>query len=122
MDVALVQATRLDPVIDWIAREGRLEPGLSRFISQLIDRLLAAGIPLWRVYIGLQLMHPQLQAMGVVWRRDQAIQVAEIARRHGIQFTGAYIGSPVQEIREHDREVRYRLDAIDERHHLVLHE
>jgi adenylate cyclase len=122
MDVALGHATRLDPVIEWVAREGRLEPGLSRFIGQLMERLLAAGLPLWRVYIGLQLMHPQLQAMGVVWRRDQPMRVADIARRHGIQFTSAYIGSPVQEIRERDSEVRYRLDALDERHHVVLHE
>jgi adenylate cyclase len=122
MDIAVGQASRLDPVIDWMAREGRLESELSRFFSGLMARTIAAGIPLWRVYLGLQLMHPQLQAMGVMWRRDQTIQVHEIARRHGIQFTSAYLGSPVQEIREQDREIRYRLDALTDRHHLVLHE
>jgi adenylate cyclase len=122
MDVALGHATRLDPVVDWIAREGRLEPEIQSFIGKLMDRMLAAGIPLWRFYLGLQLLHPQLQAMGIVWRRDQAISVTEIPRRHGIQFTSAYIGSPIQEIREHDREVRYRLRDLTERHHLTLHE
>lgn len=122
MDVALGHATRLDPIVDWIAREGRLEPDLPRFLSRLMERAIAAGIPMWRVYLGLQLMHPQLQAMGVVWRRDEAVQTQEIERRHGIQFTSAYIGSPVQEIREQDREVRYRLRELSDQHHRVLHE
>ncbi|MCW5747371.1 MAG: adenylate/guanylate cyclase domain-containing protein [Alphaproteobacteria bacterium] len=123
MDVALGRATRLDPVIDWIARDGRLEPDLQGFFSRLMERMVAAGIPLWRVYLGLQLMHPQLQAMGVVWRRDEAMQVQEIPRRHGIQFTTAYVGSPVQEIRENDREVRHRLvRPLGDSHHIVLHE
>ena len=63
--------------------------------------MLQAGIPLWRVYIGLQLVHPQLQAMGYMWRRGEKVQ--EIARAYGIQFTPAYIGSPLQEAREQGR-------------------
>ena len=47
-------------------------------MEQLLTRVLQAGIPLWRVYIGLQLVHPQLQAMGYVWRRGEKVQ--EIAR------------------------------------------
>ena len=47
---------------------------------------------MWRAYIGLQLVHPQLQAMGYMWRRGEKVQ--EIARAYGIQFTPAYIGSP----------------------------
>ncbi|TXL69582.1 adenylate/guanylate cyclase domain-containing protein [Vineibacter terrae] len=122
MDVALGHGTRLEPVTDWIAREGRLEPELQRFVIKLMDRTVAAGIPVWRFYLGLQLLHPQLQAMGIVWRRDQAVQVQEIPRRQGIQYTSAYIGSPVQEIRERGGEVRYHLDTLTEQHHITLHE
>jgi adenylate cyclase len=122
MDMALPQASRFDPVFEWIASDGRLEPELRGFFGGLMTRAVAAGVPLWRVYLGLQLMHPQLQAMGVVWRRDQPVQTQEIARRHGIQFTRAYIGSPVQAIRENGREVRHRLDALSDDDHIVLHE
>jgi adenylate cyclase len=75
---------------------------------------------LWRVYIGLQLIHPQLQAMGYMWRRGEKVQ--EIARAYGIQFTPAYIGSPLQEAREQGRPVRYRLADAGELHHLLLQE
>ncbi|TWT02027.1 adenylate/guanylate cyclase domain-containing protein [Reyranella sp. CPCC 100927] len=122
MDVALSHGTRIDPVIDWIVREGRLEPELPTFVGRLMERTVASGIPVWRLYLGMELLHPQLQAMGVVWRRDQAIQVTEIPRRQGIQYTSAYIGSPVQEIRECGCAIRYRLQNLTDQHHMVLHE
>ncbi len=122
MDVMPGTAGRLGPVADWIAREGRLEAGLQRFLAALMDRIVGAGIPVWRVYLGMQLMHPQLQAMGLVWQRDQEVRVMEIPRRHGIELSPAYVGSPVQEIRECGSAVRYRLHDLNDGHHLVLHE
>ena len=92
----------------------------SAFIERLMENVLQAGIPVWRVYIGLQLIHPQLQAMGFMWRRGEKVQ--EIARAYGIQFTSAYIGSPLQEAREQGRAVRYRLDELTEHNHGLLHE
>ena len=85
-----------------------------------MDRVVDTGLPIWRFYIGLQLIHPQLQAMGFMWRRGEPVQA--IARGFGIQFTPAYIGSPMQEAREQARPVRYRLAEIDESNHEVLHE
>ncbi|MGH8429705.1 MAG: adenylate/guanylate cyclase domain-containing protein, partial [Solimonas sp.] len=100
--------------------EGRLVPKPAAFIGRLMNHVLKAGIPLWRMYIGLQLIHPQLQAMGYMWQRGA--EVEEVARRYGIQFTPSYIGSPLQEAREQGREVRYRLTDLTEHHHVLLHE
>ncbi len=111
---------RLAAVSRWLLREGRLVRTPAAFIGQLMDRVQQAGIPLWRMYIGLQLVHPQLQAMGYLWKRGQ--QVEAIARAYGVQFTSAYIGSPIQEVREGGGPVRYRLDRLNEKHHEVLHE
>ena len=111
---------RLAPLADWLAREGRLIATPTAFVEQVMMRTLAAGIPVWRMYIGLQLIHPQLQAMGYLWRRGEPVQA--IARAYGIQFTPAYIGSPLQEVRETGKPVRYRLDALTDKHHAVLHE
>jgi len=101
-------------------RDGRLLTTPVDFIAQLMDRVVDTGLPIWRFYIGLQLIHPQLQAMGFMWRRGEPVQA--IARGFGIQFTPAYIGSPMQEAREQARPVRYRLAEIDESNHEVLHE
>ncbi|CAN5767202.1 adenylate/guanylate cyclase domain-containing protein [soil metagenome] len=90
------------------------------FVEQVMNRVVQAGIPLWRAYIGLQLVHPQLLAMGYMWRRGEKVQ--EITRAYGIQFTPAYIGSPMQAVREQGRRVRHRLNDLTEHDHLVLHE
>jgi len=113
-------ADRLLPVEKWLLREGRLIRRPDAFLEQLMVRVLEAGIPLWRTYIGLQLVHPQLQAMGYLWRRGGKVET--IARAYGVQFTPAYIGSPLKEVREGGAPVRYRLDALTDRHHEVLHE
>lgn len=101
-------------------RDGRLLTTPVDFIAQLMDRVVEAGLPIWRFYIGLQLIHPQLQAMGFMWRRGEPVQA--IVRGYGVQFTPAYIGSPMQEAREQVRPVRYRLAELDESNHEVLHE
>lgn len=104
----------------WLLREGRLVRRPDAFLEQLMKRVLEAGIPVWRTYIGLQLVHPQLQAMGFLWRRGQMVET--VARAYGVQFTPAYIGSPLQEVREGGTPVRYRLEGLTDRHHDVLHE
>jgi adenylate cyclase len=113
-------ADRLLPVAKWLLREGRLVRKPDAFLEQLMNRVLEAGIPVWRTYIGLQLVHPQLQAMGYLWRRGGKVET--IARAYGVQFTPAYIGSPLQEVREGGTPVRYRLEGLTDRHHDVLHE
>lgn len=120
--MAVDSTDRVAAVAEWIAREGRLLPRLEAFVVGLMERACGAGIPVWRFYIGLELMHPQLQALGVVWRRDRPVEAELIERKRGIEFTGAYIGSPVQEIRETGHEVRHRLDALAPAAHAVLHE
>jgi hypothetical protein len=57
-------ADRLGPLGCWLAEKGRLIPTPTAFIEQVMTRVVAAGVPAWRMYIGLQLVHPQLQAMG----------------------------------------------------------
>lgn len=111
---------RVAPVLDWLHREGRLMANLGRLIDQLMTRSVAAGLPIWRFYLGLQLVHPQMLATGFLWRRGAGFE--EVQRAHGIQNTSAYIGSPMQEARDQARIVRYDLTALGESHHLVLHE
>ena len=110
----------LAPVIDWLAHEGRLLPDVVPLVDALGARLLAAGAPLWRMTVGLQTIHPQLRAMGTVWRRDQPAY--EQGRPHGIETSPAFIGSPLHELLVTGRPVRYRLDQLTSQNHPVLHD
>ena len=110
----------LEPVLDWLMHEGRLLTDAARLIEQLAERLVAAGAPLWRLTLGLQTIHPQFRTMGILWRRGTRVE--QQARPHGIEISPAYLGSPMQELAETGRPVRYRLDALGPGHHAVLHE
>ena len=114
-------SARLRPVLDWLMREGRLEQNLPRFVDGLMARATAAGLPIWRFYIGLQLVHPQMVATGVLWKRGGVSE--EIPRAHGIMTSPAYIGSPMQEVRQTSTAVRYRLEGdLPEDSHTVQRE
>jgi adenylate cyclase len=104
-------SARLQPVLEWVVTEGRLEASLGRFV---------AGLPIWRFYIGLQLVHPQMVATGVLWRRDQGYE--EVPRLHGVLNSPAYIGSPMQEVRTTGGPVRYCLLDLPASAHTVLQE
>lgn len=110
----------LQPVIDWLVREGRLIADPARFIGEMTRRLVAAGAPLARFTLGLQAIHPQYRTMGFEWRRDTG-QVSQGGRPHGIENTPDYIGSPIQELAQTRRPVRYRLDRLKPENHSVLH-
>jgi len=110
----------VEPLLDWLVREARLLGDLRLVVDGLCTRLCAAGLPLWRFYLGLQTLHPQLQAMAFVWKRGS--ETEEVARRHGIQSTSAYIGSPIQAVRLTRRKLRYKLNDLTAENHTVLHE
>ena len=108
------------PVINWLVHEGRLIPDAAKLIDELAKHLVAAGAPLWRLRLGLQAIHPLYRTMGLVWRRGESIQ--QEGRPHGVENTPAYIGSPIQELAETRRPVRYHLDQLKPESHEVLQE
>src|SRR6185295_11383956 len=107
-----------EPILDWLAHEGRLIPDLRQQVQALGEQLVAAGAPLMRIYVDLQVVHPQLVAMAIVWRPGK--DAVEVAREHGIDQTSAYIGSPMDELRQSRRPVRYRLTELPAKHHATL--
>ena len=110
---------RLDPVIDWLVREGRLIADPAKMFEALANRLVAAGAPVERMTLGLQAIHPQWRTMGMEWWNGEG--VTQATRPHGIELTPDYIGSPVEEMVKTGRPVRYRLEKLKPENHSVLH-
>lgn len=108
------------PVVDWLLREGRLSAEPRKLIDTLAAHLLGAGAPLWRLRLGFFTIHPQVAAWAYVWVRGRSTHVEQFP--HGVQKTGAYIGSPAQRMIEGGAPVRYRLDHLAPSDHRLLHE
>jgi adenylate cyclase len=111
----------LAPVAAWLAIEGRLILDPVALLNALAARLDAAGARIDRLGFALGTIHPQILAWGGFWTRGSS--AAEFAGWHGVEHSDAYVGSPVQFVRQHKRPFRRRLEALDEASdHAVLHE
>jgi adenylate cyclase len=111
----------LAPVAAWLMVEGRHVRDPVVLLETLARRLDAAGAHIDRLGFTLGTIHPQILAWGCFWSRKEG--AAEFTRWHGVENSDAYIGSPVQYVREQKRPYRRRLHDLDEkRDHAVLHE
>ena len=98
----------IHPVAEWLVQE-RLPPNaMTDFFGELNERLVAAGLPLFRSFGGLMAMHPQFVSRSLIWRRGGETEVVD--REYSIQGSPAYYNSPVYVIHQGADSVRRRLD------------
>ncbi len=50
------------------------ETDFERMYEGCCERLLAAGVPLWRAHIAFNVLHPLYAGMGMTWRRGQGVE------------------------------------------------
>ena len=94
----------------WLLREGSRMPGMRVVLGELVQRLLAEGLPLSRVALGELTLHPEARAYALRWRKGDAA-VSEEAVGHHVARTDDYLGSPFQALYEGEDEIRRRLDG-----------
>jgi adenylate cyclase len=65
----------------WVVREGINGAAAAALFDGLCQRLVTAGVPLWRGFVGMPTLHPQLGGYSYTWRRDlSAIEPAQFGR------------------------------------------
>src|SRR6266581_2686311 len=65
----------------WVVREGIRGADAAAIFDGLCQRLVIAGVPLWRAFIGMPTLHPQWGGYSYTWRRDlNAIEPAQFGR------------------------------------------
>jgi adenylate cyclase len=97
-----------DPVATWLLRDAHDLTDTRSVISELCQRLLASGFPLYRLFLSIRTLHPQVAAIGYQWRRGDAL-ASETAREHGIDRQDVYLRSPIKLIHDGVPEIRRRL-------------
>lgn len=102
----------IDGVIGWLLQDGRRIAEGTVVLTELVARLTAIGLPLARVSFNLRTLHPQMVASSYRWQRSDG-GAQQIDREHGIQFTPAYLSSPLRSLYEEGRGGRWRLVGPD---------
>jgi hypothetical protein len=61
-----------DPVAAWLLRDARDLADMRSVIGELCQRLRASGFPLYRLFLSIRTLHPQVATLGYQWRRGDA--------------------------------------------------
>jgi adenylate cyclase len=83
-------------VADWLIDGARSASLPQEVLAQLCDRLVACGIPLWRVAVFVRTLHPQVTGRRFLWRPETGVEVGELAFER--LDTSDYLNSPVVRI------------------------
>ncbi|MGO4123790.1 adenylate/guanylate cyclase domain-containing protein [Inquilinus sp. YAF38] len=54
----------------WLGNQALLAGPVQDVAAGFADRVLAAGIPLWRAFLSATTLHPEIEAFGLTWTRE----------------------------------------------------
>jgi len=78
-------------------------------INGTAERIVAGGVPLWRMSTTLVTMHPEIQSLELVWHRG--VGTTSRLLPHAIVESRDFLGSPVEEVLRTRVPVRCRMEA-----------
>jgi len=93
--------------VDWLIDGARSAPLPQQVLAQLCDRLVACGIPLWRVAVFVNTLHPQIIGRRFVWRPGAEVEISE--GRFGLFDTPEFRENPVARVYATRKAIRRRL-------------
>jgi len=73
-----MNAAELQELTDWLidgARSGGTSP---RLMAEICERLVQAGLPLWRCGIFVRTLHPDIYGRNFVWRPGHEVEVGTV--------------------------------------------
>jgi adenylate cyclase len=95
----------------WLVDGARSASRAEDVLTELCERLAASGLPLWRVAVYVNTIHPEIMARRFVWRPGVAADVAEAP--FAMATDDNYLKSPIVRIRKTGETIRRRLANPD---------
>ncbi|CCD97548.1 adenylate/guanylate cyclase domain-containing protein [Bradyrhizobium sp. STM 3809] len=99
-----MDTARLQALIDWMVDGARSAATPSRMMAEACERLMQAGVPLWRVGVFLQTLHPEVFGRGFLWRPGAEVVINTVD--FGFRQTPEFRQSPISIVFEEGREFR----------------
>ncbi len=103
-----MNAPDLQKVTDWLIDGARSAPSPTRMMAETCERLVQAGLPLWRVGVFVRTLHPDIYGRNFVWRPGAEVVLGTVD--FDIRNTPEFRNSPLAIVFGEGREVRCRLD------------
>ncbi len=98
-------------VARWLAEGAPPATQPGEVLAQFCERLVAAGIPLWRTAIFVRTLHPAVMGRRLMWRPDTGVEMSEAGFER--LEDDDYLASPVTHVYGTRRPLRRRLAAAE---------
>jgi adenylate cyclase len=104
----LMDASELQKLSDWLMDGARSAAGSPHLLAQIGERLIEAGLPLWRTGVFVRTLHPDVYGRNFVWRPGGEVEVGAID--FGVLQSPGFHASPLITVFQQGIEVRARAD------------
>src|ERR1700682_5172973 len=101
-----MNAPELRKLTDWLI-DGARSAGPA-LMSETCERLVQAGLPLWRVGVFIRTLHPDIFGRNFIWKPGAEVEVGTVD--FDIQDSPQFVSSPLAIVFHEGIEVRCRPD------------
>jgi adenylate cyclase len=92
--------------------EGRRNTHAREFGEEMCRRIFAAGIPIWRGFCFVAMLHPEIAASAYIWNRDES-GAMRFVTGHQLANSAEFTHSPIAAVTRTGRVIRRRLIQPD---------
>jgi adenylate cyclase len=101
----------LQKLTEWLVDGARSAPNPPQLMTETCERLVAAGVPLWRVGVFVRTLHPDIVGRNFVWRPGAEVVVG--SANYDMLDSDEFRSSPLAIVFGEAREIRARMDGPD---------
>jgi adenylate cyclase len=98
-----------DPLARWFVTEAYRIADTGQLIAATGDRIVAAGLPLYRLAYFQDTLHPEVSGRAYFWRRGRGVDVQTAP--HGFRSSAEFQDNPLPAVYRQRRIFRYRLEG-----------
>jgi len=95
-------------ITDWLIDGARSAPNPARMMAETCERLVQAGVPLWRVGVFVRTLHPDIYGRNFIWKPGAEVEIGSVD--FGVQDLPEFRSSPLAIVFREGIEVRGRPD------------
>src|SRR4051795_12572894 len=101
-------AAEIKKLSDWLVDGARSAPNPARMMAEACERLMSAGLPLWRVGIFIRTLHPDIFGRRFIWKPGAEVEIGTVD--FSFQDSAEFSNSPLSIVFKEAIEVRVRAD------------
>ena len=103
-----MNASELRDIIEWMIGGARSAPTPPQMMAECCERLVRAGLPLWRIGVFVRTLHPEIYGRHFFWKPGAEVETGTVD--HNILDSPEFAVSPLSTVFRQGVEVRARLD------------